>query len=151
MDLRDLYRDVIVDHNRAPRNFGRLTPADREAQGFNALCGDKLTVQARLDGERLAAVAFEGSGCAISIASASLMCERVTGLSIAEARQLHAKVHALLAGAGDANDPLLIDAMGKVAALAGVREYPSRVKCATLAWHTLLAALDNSNQPVSTE
>ena len=147
MDLADLYRDVIVDHNRAPRNFRRLVPADREAQGFNALCGDKLTVYARLEGDRIADVSFEGSGCAISVASASLMSERVTGLSLAEARDLHAKVPALLAGQGDAADP----ALGKVAALAGVREYPSRVKCATLAWHTLLAALDGAAAPVSTE
>jgi nitrogen fixation NifU-like protein len=147
MDLADLYRDVIVDHNRAPRNFRKLVPADREAQGFNALCGDKLTVYARLDGERIADLAFEGSGCAISVASASLMSERVKGLTLAEARALHAKVHALLAGAGDAADP----GLGKVAALAGVRAYPSRVKCATLAWHTLLAALDQTAEPVSTE
>lgn len=155
MDLADLYRDVIVDHNRAPRNFRRLTPADREAQGFNALCGDKLTVYARLDGERIADVAFEGSGCAISVASASLMSERVKGLSLSEARALHAQVHALLAGHGEAGDPASIDvlatSLGKVAALAGVRAYPSRVKCATLAWHTLLAALDQTAEPVSTE
>jgi nitrogen fixation NifU-like protein len=148
MDLADLYRDVIVDHNRAPRNFGRLVPADREAQGFNALCGDKLTVYVRLDGERIAAVGFEGSGCAISVASASLMSERAKGLTLAEARALHAQVHALLTGAGGEPDPA---ALGKVAALAGVREYPSRVKCATLAWHTLLAALDQRAAPVSTE
>jgi nitrogen fixation NifU-like protein len=150
MDLADLYRDVIVDHNRAPRNFRKLTPADREAQGFNALCGDKLTVYARLDGERLAEVAFEGSGCAISVASASLMSERVKGLTLAEARALHAEVHDLLAGPGGV-DPQRLDALGKVAALAGVRAYPSRVKCATLAWHTLLAALDQTAAPVSTE
>ena len=149
MDLADLYRDVIVDHNRAPRNFRRLVPADREAQGFNALCGDKLTVYARLDGERLADVAFEGSGCAISIASASLMSERVKGLSLAEVRALHAAVHELLTGGG--TDPARLEAMGKVAALAGVREFPSRVKCATLAWHTLLAALDDVGTTVSTE
>ncbi len=151
MDLADLYRDVIVDHNRAPRNFRRLAPADREAQGFNALCGDKLTVYARLDGERLAEVAFEGSGCAISVASASLMSERVKGLTLAEARALHGEVHDLLTGRGDAADPARLERLGKVAALAGVREYPSRVKCATLAWHTLLAALDGSSAPVSTE
>jgi len=151
MDLADLYRDVIVDHNRAPRNFRKLVPADREAQGFNALCGDRLTVYARLDGERLAEVAFEGSGCAISVASASLMSERVKGLTLAEARALHRQVHALLAGDADAFDPVVLEPLGKVAALAGVREYPSRVKCATLAWHTLLAALEETTAPVSTE
>lgn len=151
MLLADLYRDVIVDHNRAPRNFRKLVPADRSAEGFNALCGDKLTVHARLDGERVTEVAFEGSGCAISVASASLMSERVAGLTLAEARALHAEVHDLLTGRSDANDPALVERLGKVAALAGVREYPSRVKCATLAWHTLLAALDRATAPVSTE
>jgi nitrogen fixation NifU-like protein len=147
MDLRDLYRDVIVDHNRAPRNFRRLTPADREADGFNALCGDKLTVQLTLDGETLRTVAFTGSGCAISVASASLMTERVTGLTVAEARSLVAKLHSILTGAavGDAA------ALGKLAVLVGVREFPARVKCATLAWHTLAAALDGAAVSVSTE
>ena len=151
MDLADLYRDVIVDHNRAPRNFRRLEPADREAQGFNALCGDKLTVFVRLTGERIDEVAFEGSGCAISVASASLMSERVKGLTLAEARALHAEVHDLLTGQRDAGDPASLGSLGKVAALVGVRAYPSRVKCATLAWHTLLAALDQRDAPVSTE
>jgi len=146
-DLRDLYRDVIVDHNRAPRNFHRLEAPDHEAQGFNALCGDKLTVQLKLDGGRIADVAFEGSGCAISVASASLMTERVKGLELAAVRALHSEVHALLTGASD-GDPRTL---GKLEALRGVREYPARVKCATLAWHTLLAALDGAARPVSTE
>ena len=148
MDLRDLYRDVIVDHNRAPRNFRRLAPADRQADGFNALCGDKLTVYLRMHDGRIADVAFEGSGCAISIASASLMTERVRGNTSAEARTLHAALHALLTGRDAVLDA---SALGKLAALAGVREYPARVKCATLAWHTLLAALDAATAPVSTE
>ena len=147
MDLRDLYRDVIVDHNRAPRNFRRLTPADREADGFNALCGDKLTVQLTLDGDRLKEVAFTGSGCAISVASASLMTERVAGLTVAEARSLAAKLHSVLTGAA-VGDPATL---GKLAALIGVREFPARVKCATLAWHTLKAAIDRSSGHVSTE
>ena len=147
-DLRDLYRDLIVDHNRAPRNFGRLDPADREAQGFNALCGDKLTVFLRLDGERIAEARFQGSGCAISVASASLMTERVKGLSADEARALHAALHATLTDRDAAVDAA---ALGKLAALAGVREFPARVKCATLAWHTLLAALEGAARPVSTE
>jgi nitrogen fixation NifU-like protein len=147
MDLRDLYRDVIVDHNRAPRNFRRLASADREAQGFNALCGDKLTVQLRLDGEVVKEVAFTGSGCAISVASASLMTERVAGLTVAEARTLAAKLHSVLTGAA-VGDPATL---GKIAVLTGVREFPARVKCATLAWHTLNAALDGAAAPVSTE
>ena len=161
MDLRDLYRDVIVDHNRAPRNFHKLVPADRSADGFNALCGDKLSVYARLDGGRLAEVSFEGSGCAISVASASLMTERVKGLTVDEIRALHHEVHALLTGAtvgaaepaqsSAARDSALGSSLGKVAALAGVREYPARVKCATLAWHTLLAALEGATRPISTE
>lgn len=146
MDLADLYRDVIVDHNKRPRNFQRLVPADREAEGFNALCGDRLRVYLRLDGERIAQVSFEGTGCAISVASASLMTERVTGLTSDEVRGLHAAVHATLLGQREPDATL-----GKVQALAGVREYPSRVKCATLAWHTLLAALDGAAAPVSTE
>lgn len=150
MDLRDLYRDVIVDHNRAPRNFRRIAPADREAEGFNALCGDKLTVYAVLDGDRIADVSFEGSGCAISVASASLMTERIKGLSLEEVRVLHEDVHALLTGAPDARDAS-DSRFGKLVALAGVRDYPSRVKCATLAWHTLLAALAGASTPVSTE
>ena len=148
IDLRDLYRDVIVDHNRAPRNFRRLEPADRQADGFNALCGDKLTVYLRMDGERIADLSFEGSGCAISVASASLMTERLRGNSAADARALHGAVHALLTTGDPTADPATL---GKLAALAGVREYPSRVKCATLAWHTLLAALDGAARPVSTE
>jgi nitrogen fixation NifU-like protein len=145
-DLRELYRDVIVDHNRAPRNFRRLAPADREAEGFNALCGDKLTVQLRLDGDRIADAAFEGSGCAISVASASLMTERIKGLTLDETRALHAAVHAMMTGADAGGTEL-----GKLEALRGVREYPARVKCATLAWHTLLAALERTALPVSTE
>jgi nitrogen fixation NifU-like protein len=148
MDLRDLYRDVIVDHNRAPRNFRRLDPADRSADGFNALCGDKLTVQLRLDGDTVKEVAFTGSGCAISVASASLMTERVAGLSAAEARTLAAKLHSVLTGAA-VGDP---ESLGKLSALIGVREFPARVKCATLAWHTLAAALDGAGDtPVTTE
>jgi nitrogen fixation NifU-like protein len=147
MDLRDLYQDVIVDHNKRPRNFRRLTPADREAQGFNALCGDKLSVYLAMDGGRIADVAFEGSGCAISVASASLMTERVKGLTEEEALALHGRVHAALTGTAEADT----GALGKVYALAGVREFPARVKCATLAWHTLAAALKRSSQSVSTE
>ncbi|HET7676095.1 MAG TPA: SUF system NifU family Fe-S cluster assembly protein [Gammaproteobacteria bacterium] len=139
MDLGDLYQDIIIDHNRAPRNFRRIEPATHQAEGFNPLCGDKLTVYVKLDGDRVQDVSFEGSGCAISVASASLMTDRLKGLTRAEAQALFEDMHALLTGNNDAPDA---ERLGKLAALAGVREYPSRVKCATLCWHTLQAALE---------
>jgi nitrogen fixation NifU-like protein len=148
MDLRDLYQDLIIDHNRKPRNFRKLADADHQAEGFNPLCGDKLTLYLRMNGDHIEDVAFEGSGCAISVASASLMTEQLKGKTEADARALFARVHALLTGADD-SDPA---ALGKLAALAGVRAYPTRVKCATLCWHTLTAALDQrAGSPVSTE
>ena len=148
MDLKDLYRDVIVDHNRQPRNFGRLDPADAHADGFNSLCGDRLTMYVNLDGERIREAKFEGSGCAISVASASLLTEAVKGKSRADVQALFDDVHTLLTQ-HDAN----VDAsrLGKLAALGGVREFPARVKCASLCWHTLNAALDRASAPVSTE
>jgi nitrogen fixation NifU-like protein len=148
MDLKDLYQDLIIDHNRKPRNFRRLADADHQAEGFNPLCGDKLTLYLRMNGDRIEDVAFEGSGCAISVASASLMTEQLKGKTEADARALFERVHALLTGASDADAA----ALGKLAALAGVRAYPTRVKCATLCWHTLTAALDQrAGSPVSTE
>jgi nitrogen fixation NifU-like protein len=148
MDLKDLYRDVIVDHNRHPRNFGPLDPADAHADGFNPLCGDRLTVYVNLDGERIREAKFEGSGCAISVASASLLTEAVKGKSRVEVQALFDDVHTLLTQ-HDAN----VDAsrLGKLAALGGVREFPARVKCASLCWHTLNAALDRATAPVTTE
>ena len=148
MDLKDLYRDVIVDHNRHPRNFGRLDPADAHADGFNPLCGDKLSIYVNLDGDRIAETRFEGSGCAISVASASLLTEAVKGKSRAEVQKLFDAVHTVLTQ-HDAN----VDAsrLGKLAALGGVREFPARVKCASLCWHTLNAALDRAAAPVTTE
>jgi nitrogen fixation NifU-like protein len=139
MELTELYREVILDHNRHPRNFGRLDPHDAEAKGHNPLCGDRLTVTLARDGERLADLRFEGNGCAISIASASLMSEAVKGRTRAEIDTLFQRVHALLTGAGAGTDGL-----GKIAALSGVREFPARVKCASLCWHTLNAALAES-------
>ena len=148
MDLKDLYRDVIVDHNRHPRNFGKLDPADAHADGHNPLCGDRLTVYVNLDGERISDAKFEGSGCAISVASASLLTEAVKGKSTAEVKAPFDDVHTLLTQ-HDANvDP---SKLGKLAALSGVREFPARVKCASLCWHTLNAALDRAAEPVSTE
>lgn len=137
MDLTELYRDVILDHNRHPRNFGHIEDPDGRAEGNNPLCGDQLSLTLRLDGERIADVRFEGKGCAISTASASLMTEAVKGRERAAVRELFEKVHALLTRPEAAADASL----GKLAALAGVREFPVRVKCASLCWHTLNAAL----------
>jgi len=146
MDLKELYRDVILDHNRHPRNFGRLSPADAEADGHNPLCGDRLTVSLRLDGDRIADVRFEGSGCAISTASASLMSEAVKGRDRAAVRRLFEDIHALLTRP----DAVPAPELGKLAALSGVREFPARVKCASLCWHTLNAALERGGT-VTTE
>lgn len=137
MELDELYRDVILDHNRKPRNFGVLEPADASVEGFNPMCGDRLTVRLRFDDGKIGDIRFEGQGCAISTASASLMTEAVKGRTRAEALQLFDRVHRLLTD--DAAAPA--DELGKLAALSGVREYPSRVKCASLCWHTLAAAL----------
>jgi nitrogen fixation protein NifU and related proteins len=147
MELRDLYRDVILDHNRQPRNFGRLEPADARAEGHNPLCGDRLTLSLRLAGDRIEDVRFEGQGCAISTASASLMTEAVKGKDRAAVGTLFAKVHHLLTSHDAPTPPEL----GKLAALSGVREFPARVKCASLCWHTLNAALQGDGAAVSTE
>ncbi len=147
MDLKDLYRDVILDHNKRPRNFGVLEGSHAHADGHNPLCGDRLTVSLRLDGDRISDIRFEGKGCAISTASASLMTEAVKGKERAAVQQLFERVHALLTDDAATADPSL----GKLAALSGVREFPARVKCATLAWHTLRSALEGSSEVVSTE
>jgi nitrogen fixation protein NifU and related proteins len=147
MDLKDLYRDVILDHNRHPRNFGRIELADSRAEGHNPLCGDRLSVFVRLEGERVADIRFEGKGCAISTASASLMTEAVKGKDRSAIRELFNKVHALLTRPGSEAD----GALGKLAALSGVREFPARVKCASLCWHTLNAALAHGAATISTE
>jgi nitrogen fixation protein NifU and related proteins len=141
MELNDLYRDVILDHNRQPRNFGDLQPADASVEGFNPMCGDRLTVRLRLQDDTISDIRFEGQGCAISTASASLMTEAVKGKTRLEALQLFDRVHELLTD--DAAPPA--DALGKLAALSGVREYPARVKCASLCWHTLAAALRSTD------
>lgn len=153
MEIRDLYRDVILDHNRSPRNFGRLEPHDAEALGHNPLCGDSLALTLRFSGDRLADLQFNGQGCAISVASASLMSEAVKGLAVAEVEALYREVHALL------TEPSHVPSrpLGKLMALAGVHEFPVRVKCASLCWHTLHAALErhaagqDSATTVSTE
>jgi nitrogen fixation NifU-like protein len=147
MDLKELYRDVILDHNKRPRNFGRLDPADTSADGHNPLCGDRLTVFVKMNGDRVEDLRFEGKGCAISTASASLMTEAVKGKDKAAIGELFEKVHTLLTQQDAAPSPDL----GKLAALSGVREFPSRVKCASLCWHTLNAALERGASTVSTE
>lgn len=147
MDLKDLYRDVILDHNRQPRNFGRIEGTDAQADGYNPLCGDRLTVFVRLNGEQVEDIRFEGKGCAISTASASLMTEAVKGKDRAAIQSLYDKVHELLTQQDAAADASL----GKLAALSGVREFPARVKCASLCWHTLNAALAHGAATVSTE
>ena len=146
--LRELYQEVILDHNRRPRNFGALPSANHQAEGYNPLCGDKVTVFLDLQDGRIQDVAFQGAGCAISTASASLMTEALKGRTAEEAREIFHGFHGLVTtGAGEDSEEL-----GKLAVFSGVREFPMRVKCATLAWHTLLAALDEkAREPVSTE
>jgi len=150
MELNDLYRDVILDHNRRPRNFGPLEPADASVEGFNPMCGDRLTLRLKLAADKIADIRFEGQGCAISTASASLMTEAVKGKSRVEALELFDRVHRMLT-----DDAAPGEDLGKLAALSGVREFPARVKCASLCWHTLASALksaDARNLPaVSTE
>jgi nitrogen fixation NifU-like protein len=146
MDLAELYRDVIVDHNRSPRNRGRIAGATHHAEGDNPLCGDRLRLDVELAGDVIRDLRFEGSGCAISTASASLMSEAVKGRTKAEAAELFNDVHRMLTGESpDASR------LGKLAALAGVRAFPARVKCASLAWHTLNAALAGDVPTVTTE
>jgi nitrogen fixation protein NifU and related proteins len=151
MELDDLYRDVILDHNRRPRNFGGLEAADASIEGFNPICGDRLTLRLKLDDDTISDIRFEGQGCAISTASASMMTEAVKGKSRAEALKLFERIHQLLTD--EAAPPA--DELGKLAALSGVRQYPARVKCATLCWHTLSTALQaadmKSLSAVSTE
>jgi nitrogen fixation NifU-like protein len=145
-DLKDLYREVILDHNRSPRNFGSLPSPDRVVNGVNPLCGDKMTLYLKLDGDRIADVRFEGTGCAISVASSSLMTERVKGQPVDQTLALFDAVHEMLTGLAEPDER-----MEKLAALAGVRDYPSRVKCASLSWHALKSALTSAEREISTE
>ncbi len=149
MDLLDLYQELIVDHNRSPRNFREVDQPTQQAEGFNPLCGDRLTVYLALNGEKIEDVSFRGTGCAISVASASLMTDHLKGKNLEEAQKLFDDMHAMLTGNSDRS----VDTakMGKLAALSGVREFPTRVKCATLCWHTLRAAMDNASSPATTE
>jgi len=148
-DLKDLYQEVIVDHNRSPRNFGKIDNADRTLEGFNPLCGDHLMLYLNMEDGRIADIRFDGSGCAISVASASLMTEAMKGKTVTEAEAIFENFHELLTGDTTKVD---YDMLGKLAAIAGVREYPTRVKCATLCWHTLHSALSEAGDTaVSTE
>lgn len=146
--LGQLYQELIIDHSKRPRNFGPLPEANRRAEGFNRLCGDRVTVLLELDGDTVRQIRFQGSGCAISTASASLLTEAVRGKSVAETEALFQRFHRLVTG--EAADT---EGMGKLAVFAGVSEYPARVKCASLAWHTLHQALtaEPAAVPVSTE
>jgi len=149
-DLRELYQEVILDHSRAPRNFRRPSPVTHEAEGHNTLCGDRLTVYLNVADGVVVDVGFQGSGCAISTASASLMTEAVKGQPVEEAERLFQKFHEMLTG--DPSEKAAIpEGIGKLEVMSGVREYPVRVKCATLAWHTLHAAVEGSEEPITTE
>lgn len=147
--LRELYQEVILDHNKSPRNFRKMEQPDRKVDGYNPLCGDHYTVFLKLKDEIISDISFEGAGCAISKASASVMSAIVKGKTKAEAELLFEKFHELVTGK---SDPLAeVEALGKLAAFSGVSEFPARVKCATLAWHTLHAALSSTDHRVSTE
>ena len=148
-DLRELYQELILDHTKRPRNFGRLETANCQADGYNPLCGDKVTVFLNVENDDVNDIRFQGSGCAISTASASLMTESLKGKTVADAKTLFARFHELLTGKSDQLPDL--EALGKLAVFSGVKEFPIRVKCATLAWHTMNAALSHQQQPVSTE
>ena len=147
-DLSALYQDVILDHNRRPRNFGELAGADRRAEGRNPMCGDALTVWLRLEGDTIADVSFVGTGCAISKASASLMTAAVKGKTRSEAEALFARFHDLVTGHAAAEEQR---ALGRLSAFAGVSRFPARVKCASLAWHTMKAALLQGGGAITTE
>lgn len=147
-DLRELYQDIILDHSKHPRNFGKLAEANRQARGNNPLCGDRITLALKLDGDRIADAKFEARGCAISVASASMMTDMVKGKTVEEARALFEQFHGLVTGKPMDDES---DDLDRLAALSGVRDFPSRIKCATLPWHALTAALQGTQDEVRTE
>jgi nitrogen fixation protein NifU and related proteins len=147
-DLRELYQDVILEHSKSPRNFRELAPADHTAEGFNPLCGDRFTVYLAMDGDVIRDISFQGAGCAISKASASMMTQNLKGKTKAEAEKVFERFHGLVTGRAPAKDAEA--ELGKLAVFSGVSEFPVRVKCATLAWHTLHAALEGETD-VTTE
>jgi len=146
-DLRDLYQEIILEHSKAPRNYRELPAANHKAEGFNPLCGDHFMLYLDMDGDKIRDIGFQGSGCAISKASASMMTQSVKGKTKQEAEALFSEFHKLVTGQSNGNH---FDG-GKLAAFSGVSEFPVRVKCATLAWHTLYAALEGEQESVSTE
>ena len=148
-DLRELYQEVILDHNNKPRNFGKLEDASETAEGYNPLCGDQITLYLQFDGEVIKDISFQGAGCAISKSSASMMTESLKGKTKVEAEALFNKIHKMLTT--EQGEDVDLDEIGKLAVLSGVSEFPLRVKCATLAWHTLNSALKGDEEKVSTE
>jgi nitrogen fixation NifU-like protein len=148
-ELRDLYQEMLLDHHKRPRNFGKLQGANRRADGYNPLCGDKVTVYLLLEGGTIRDIAFEGSGCAICTASSSVMTEILKGKTEADAEKIFGRFHDLVTSEPDSEFDA--DALGKLAIFAGVREFPMRVKCATLAWHTMRTALQGTDETVTTE
>lgn len=147
-DLRELYQEMILDHGRNPRHHHLMPQANRLAHGYNQICGDRLTVFLKVENDKITSISFQGSGCAISMASASLMSEILSGKTLYEAETLFETFHRLLTSETSPNQ---LDNLDKLAVFVGVKAYPTRVKCATLAWHTLLAALKQKNEQVSTE
>lgn len=148
-ELRELYQQVILDHNKSPRNFREIEDPSTASEGFNPLCGDSVKVFIEFEGDVVKDISFQGSGCAISKASASIMTSELKGKSRAEVKEMFDKFHRLVTE--NAEDTVDFDHFGKLAVFAGIREFPSRVKCASLAWHTMKAALNNENEPVTTE
>src|SRR5579884_682113 len=147
-DLRELYQEVILDHNKQPRNFREMENANREAEGHNPLCGDEVTIYLEVEDGVIKDISFQGKGCAISKASASMMTAALKGKTVAEAEAIFGQFHAMVMGEDEDVDA---ENLGKLAVFSGVREFPARVKCASLAWHTLHAALEQQDTPVSTE
>ncbi|HEX7551473.1 MAG TPA: SUF system NifU family Fe-S cluster assembly protein [Candidatus Methylomirabilis sp.] len=147
-DLRELYQQVILDHYKRPQNFQKLECANRHAEGYNPLCGDQITVYLQMDGDVIKEISFQGAGCAISQSAASLMTTALKGKTKAEAEELFKKFHDMVTGEGHGADPM---ELGKLAVFCGVSEFPVRVKCASLPWHTMHAALEGKDEGVSTE
>jgi nitrogen fixation NifU-like protein len=147
-DLRDLYQEVILEHSKQPRNYRELGDANHKAEGYNPLCGDHFTVYLKMEGDKIQDVSFQGSGCAISKASASMMTQSIKGKTMAEAEKIFERFHQLVTGTAESTGA---EDLGKLAVFSGVSEFPVRVKCATLAWHTLHAALQGEQEMISTE
>lgn len=147
-DLRDLYQEVILDHNKSPRNYYKIDHPDHEAEGFNPLCGDHVYVYLKMDGDKIAEISFQGSGCAISKSSASMMTSMLKGKTRKEAEELFNKFHSAVMEETSEEE---LEKLGKLAVFSGVREFPTRVKCASLSWHTMLNALKGEEAPASTE